>query len=72
MKNFRIYVNVEGWEYITTTTNVNKIITTLDNQIDLGAKQFIVIEHENNWDNPIITTMRQYEEFKEKRLSRKA
>lgn len=71
MKNFRIYVNIQGWEYVTTTTNIDRVFTVLDNQINLGAMQFIVIEHENNWDNPIITTMRQYEEMKIKRLGQK-
>lgn len=72
MKNFRVYVNIQGWEYITTTKNIDRVLTILDNQINLGAKQFIVVEHENNWDNPIITTMNQYEEMKVKRLGEKA
>ena len=72
MKNFRIYVNIQGWEYITTTTNIDRVLTVLDNQINLGAKKFIVVEHENNRDNPIITTMLQYEEVKKKRLGEKA
>lgn len=60
--NYKIYNNFEGWNFIASTTNLNKMYEILLESFDaFGDVTHIVVENNNGSDFPILIVHRKKE-----------
>lgn len=65
--NYRIYENICGWNLSEITNNTERMVAVVENMINNGVNQFLVIEHNivEDYDFPIIMCERDLIDFKE-------
>ena len=60
--NYRIYKNVKGWELVDVKQDFYNLLKVVENLLNEGVVNFIVIEHDNKFkmDTPIMISETDY------------